>query len=166
MKRQTEPSPPRTARLCGSSKPSSACADSSSLHLGRLFRTVPTGNGAQEAVAALHSSLELEETYAVFGDEIQTVAFEHRHTEEIDTRTPIAAGESVPVALRSVEWLRLFFIAQSKLKIRPRWYVEDESGNSVTCLANVPIFDPASDQVLERTPDPHSTFTRHAFLNF
>jgi hypothetical protein len=58
---------------------------------------------AQDVVAALNSSLDqLGETYAVFGGEIETIAFEHRGTRKKSALAhTLAAGESVAGALRT-----------------------------------------------------------------
>jgi hypothetical protein len=57
---------------------------------------------AEEVIAALNSTLkQLDETHAVFGGGIETVAFEHRGTGRKSALAhTIAAGESVAVALR------------------------------------------------------------------
>lgn len=58
---------------------------------------------AEEVVAALNSSLDLlDETHAIFGGEIDVVAFEHRgsHKKSALGHT-LAAGESVAGALRT-----------------------------------------------------------------
>jgi hypothetical protein len=58
---------------------------------------------AQEVVAALNSTLDqLDERHALFGGEIETVAFEHRGTRRKSALAhTIAAGESVAAALRT-----------------------------------------------------------------
>lgn len=58
---------------------------------------------AQQVVAALNSSLDqLDEKYALFGGEIETVAFEHRGTRKRSALAhTLAAGESVADALRT-----------------------------------------------------------------
>lgn len=58
---------------------------------------------AQQVVAALNSTLDqLDEKHALFGGEIETVAFEHRGTRRKSALAhTIAAGESVAAALRT-----------------------------------------------------------------
>jgi len=63
---------------------------------------IVTAAEAEAVVAELNSSLDrLDEKYAVFGGEIETVAFEHRGTRKRSALAhTIAAGGSVAFALR------------------------------------------------------------------
>lgn len=64
---------------------------------------VVAADEAEEVIAALNLSLDrLGETYAIFGGEIETVAFEHRVAQRKSALAhTLAAGESVAVALRA-----------------------------------------------------------------
>lgn len=64
---------------------------------------VVAADEAEEVIAALNLSLDrLGETYAIFGGEIETVAFEHRGAQRKSALAhTLAAGESVAVALRA-----------------------------------------------------------------
>ncbi|MGB6133753.1 MAG: hypothetical protein WCC14_11145 [Acidobacteriaceae bacterium] len=58
---------------------------------------------AEAVVAALNASLDrMEETYTLFGGDIETVAFEHRGTRRRSALGhTLAAGETVAHALRT-----------------------------------------------------------------
>jgi hypothetical protein len=64
---------------------------------------IVAANDAEEVIAALNSTLDqLDETHALFGGEIEAVAFEHRGTRKKSALAhTLAAGETVKGALKT-----------------------------------------------------------------